>query len=337
MVETHEFVVPPEEAGRRLDVFLTRCLPESSRSQIQRLIRRGRVEVDSPATAGEHAVAGSRIPRKAGEAIEVGERILVRLEREPPRALAEDLSLIVVYEDHDLIVVDKPAGMVVHAGSGVKSGTLVNALLYHTRGLPAQAGLSSLGGELRPGIVHRLDRMTSGLVIVAKNDAVHRLLAEQFKSRTVRKTYTVLVHGAVREAAGELRAPIGRDPRRRTRMKAGGIRPREALTRYRVVRRFPPCLRRQGFTLLEAEPKTGRTHQLRVHFASLGHPIVGDTLYGAPGRVKVRGREEKTLARNFLHASSIEFLHPRTGENVRVRAPLPAELGDFLRRLDADR
>ncbi len=331
MVETREFVVPPEEAGARLDVFLTRRLPESSRSQIQRLIRRGRVEVDSPAAAGLPAQAGSRIPRKAGEAIEAGERILVRPELEVPRALAEDLPLNVVYEDHDLIVVDKPAGMVVHAGSGVKSGTLVNALLYHTR------GLSSLGGELRPGIVHRLDRMTSGLVVVAKNDAAHRSLAEQFKSRTVRKTYTVLVHGAVREAAGELRAPIGRDPRRRTRMKAGGLRPREALTRYRVVRRFPPCLRRQGFTLLEAEPKTGRTHQLRVHFASLGHPIVGDTLYGAPGRAKIQGREEKTLERNFLHASALEFLHPRTGETVRVRAPLPAELGDFLRRLDADR
>ena len=311
MHELREFIVSPESAGTRLDVFLARHMPDWSRSQIQRLIRAGL------------ATIGARPARKSGEAVEPGQRVTVRLEGQEMRAAPEALPLNIVYEDADLVVVSKPAGMVVHVGAGVKTGTLVNALLHHI------GTLSTAGGELRPGIVHRLDKMTSGLVIVAKNDFAHRALAAQFKARDVRKAYTLLVHGRVAKDAGQIAAPVGRDPVRRVRMKVGGIRPREALTCYRVLRRFP------HFTLLEAEPRTGRTHQIRVHFASLGHPIVGDTLYGAPGKLTIAGREEKTLARNFLHASAIEFHHPRSGALVSLQAPLPVELERFLSRLPA--
>lgn len=309
MSDLRTFVVSPEEHGTRVDVFLARHMPDWSRSQIQRLIRAGLVTI------------GTRAARKAGEQVHAGARLSVRAEAREVRAVPEALPLSIVYEDADLVVVNKPAGMVVHVGAGVKSGTLVNALLHHIR------SLSTAGGELRPGIVHRLDKMTSGLVIVAKNDFAHRGLAAQFKGRDVQKTYTVLVHGRVAKDAGEIAAPIGRDPIRRVRMKVGGIRAREALTCYHVLRRFPQ------FTLLEAEPRTGRTHQIRVHFSSLGHPVVGDTLYGAPGKLKIAGREEKTLPRNFLHASAVEFRHPRTRAWISLRAPLPGELERFLSSL----
>jgi 23S rRNA pseudouridine1911/1915/1917 synthase len=309
MPETREFTVSGEETGVRLDVYLARRMPDWSRSQILRLIRSGLVAVD-----GHQA-------RKGGEEVLAGQRIVVTAEREEMRARAEALPLAIVYEDDDLVVVNKPAGMVVHVGAGVKSGTLVNALLHHI------GKLSSAGGELRPGIVHRLDRMTSGLVIVAKNDAAHRALAAQFKARGVHKTYTVLVHGRVAQEQGEIREPIGRDPIRRTRMKAGGLHPRDAVTFYRVVRRF------QRFTLLEAEPRTGRTHQIRVHFSSIGHPIVGDTLYGAPSKLPLERREVPTLPRTFLHATSLEFRHPRTGEVLSLKADLPPDLKLFLEEI----
>jgi 23S rRNA pseudouridine1911/1915/1917 synthase len=309
MSEIRQFVVTAEQSGARLDVFLARQMPDWSRNQIQRLIRSGLV------------TGGSRAARKGGEEVRAGDRITVRAEREELRAMPEALPLSIIYEDDDLLVVDKPAGMVVHVGAGVRSGTLVNALLHHI------GKLSSAGGELRPGIVHRLDRFTSGLVIVAKNDFAHRKLAAQFKAREVHKIYTLLVHGRVASDRGEIRKPVGRDPVRRTRMKAGGLHPRQALTVYRVIRRFPQC------TLLEAEPHTGRTHQIRVHLSSLGHPIVGDTLYGAPGKVRMGNQEVKTLARTFLHAAGLEFSHPRSGEALRLSAPMPKELGDFLKTL----
>jgi len=307
MPEIQEFLVPAEAQGERLDVFLTRQMPGWSRSQIQRLIRAGLVCVKS------------RAARKAGETLEGGARVRVEAERPEVRATAEALPLTIVYEDEDLVVVDKPAGMVVHVGAGVKSGTLVNALLHHIR------SLSSVGGDLRPGIVHRLDRMTSGLVIVAKNDFAHRQLAADFKARAIHKTYVLLVHGLVPSDRGEIRKPVGRDPVRRVRMKVGGLRAREAATRFRVVRRF------SRLTLLEAEPLTGRTHQLRVHFSALGHPIVGDTLYGAPRRLRLKTGEIETLKRNFLHASELEFRHPRGREVVRLQSKLPSELKEFLR------
>ena len=309
MPETRKFVVTAEEADARLDVYLARQMPDWSRSQILRLIHSGLVAV------------GGRFARKGGEEVQSGERITVTAAREEPRALPEALPLAIVYEDEDLVVVNKPAGMVVHVGAGVKSGTLVNALLHHI------GSLSSAGGKLRPGIVHRLDRMTSGLVIVAKNDPAHRALAAQFKAREVHKIYTLLVHGRVAREQGEIRKPIGRDPVRRTRMKAGGLHPRDALTVYRVIRRLPQ------FTLLEAEPRTGRTHQIRVHFASLGHPIIGDTLYGAPSKLRWEGREVPTLPRTYLHARSLEFRHPRTGELLSLESDLPSDLKFFVEAL----
>ncbi len=311
MPEVREFVATSNDAGQRLDVFLAGQIPDWSRSQLQDLIRRALVSVNS------------RAARKAGEKVEAGDRITVQMERQELRATPEALPLSVVYEDDDLVVVDKPAGMVVHVGAGVKSGTLVNALLHHIQ------SLSTAGGELRPGIVHRLDRMTSGLVIVAKNDAAHRALAAQFKSREIHKTYLTLVHGRVAHDSGEIARAVGRDPVRRVRMKAGGIAPRESLTRYRVVKRFP------HFTLLEARPHTGRTHQIRVHLASIGHPVVGDTLYGAPAKLRLAGREEKSLPRTFLHAAALEFRHPRSSEILKLESPLPADLEIFLAHLAA--
>jgi 23S rRNA pseudouridine1911/1915/1917 synthase len=212
---------------------------------------------------------------------------------------------------------------VVHVGAGVRSGTLVNALLHHV------GSLARAGGDLRPGIVHRLDRMTSGLVIVAKNDAALRDLSSQFKSRQVHKTYLALVHGRVSGQKGEIERPVGRDPRRRIRMRTSGIGARAALTHFEVRRRFA------HFTLLEVHPRTGRTHQIRVHLASVRHPVVGDTMYGAPSRLLAGSRDEtKTLPRTFLHAAVIRFRHPRTGETISFEAPLPEELAIFLERLE---
>jgi 23S rRNA pseudouridine1911/1915/1917 synthase len=307
---THQFVVSPADTGKRLDVFLAAQLTDWSRSQVQSLIERGLVTV------------GSRLAKKAGERLEEGVTISARLEREEFEAAPEDLPLSIVYEDDDLLVVDKAAGMVVHVGAGVKGGTLVNALLHHV------PKLSAAGGEQRPGIVHRLDKMTSGLLIVAKNDATHRALSAQFKSREIHKTYLALVHGRVAKDSGEISHAVGRDPAKRVRMKAGGIASRQALTRYRVVRRFP------HFTLVEAMPVTGRTHQIRVHLAALKHPVVGDTLYGAPGKLRLAGREVETLDRTFLHAARLEFLRPKSGEPAVFNSPLPVELEEFLSRLE---
>jgi 23S rRNA pseudouridine1911/1915/1917 synthase len=311
MSETRTFVAAPPDAGVRLDVFLTRQMPDWSRSQVQQQIRSGGVWV------------GPRTVYKAGAAVAAGDHITVRAAPHELRATPEDLPLEIVYEDDDLLVVNKPAGMVVHVGAGVRSGTLVNALLYHI------GTLARAAGDLRPGIVHRLDRMTSGLVVVAKNDAAHRDLSDQFKSREVHKTYLALVHGRVAAEDGEIGEPVGRDPRRRIRMRTAGIAARQAQTRYQVKQRF------SHFTLLEVHPLTGRTHQIRVHLASIRHPVVGDTLYGAPSQLRIDGSEEKTLARNFLHAAAISFRHPRSGENLKFRAALPLELERFLKRIEA--
>ena len=287
------------DAGKRLDQFLVEHLEDVSRVHVQRLLRAGRVEMDGGGAKASHRLQG-------------GERI--SLDWEPPaplRALPEDIPLEVLYEDDDLVAVNKPAGMATHPGAGRPSGTLVNAVL-HRFGL-----LSRVGGELRPGIVHRLDRQTSGVLLVAKNDIAHRRLAEQFRARTIAKTYLALVHGVVRPEKDRIAAPIARDLQRRRRMTARrqGDKAREALTEYKVLRRLP------RFTLLEVTLHTGRTHQARVHLASRGHPIVGDTLYGAPGGL---------LDRNFLHAASIGFCHPRTGETLEISAPLPPALEKFL-------
>ena len=287
------------DAGKRLDRFLVEQLAEVSRVHVQRLLRGGRVQMN-----GEAAKASCRL--RGGEQIS--------LDWEPPgplRALPEDISLEVLYEDDDLVAVNKPAGMATHPGAGRPSGTLVNAVLHRFE------ALSRVGGELRPGIVHRLDRQTSGVLLVAKNDVAHHRLAEQFSARTIAKTYLALVHGVVGPERDQIAVPIARDLWRRRRMTARrtGAKAREALTEYKVLRRL---LR---FTLLKVTLHTGRTHQARVHLASRGHPVVGDTLYGAPGGL---------LDRNFLHAASIGFHHPRTGQRLEISAPLPPELEKFL-------
>ncbi len=234
------------------------------------------------------------------------------------------MPLYVLYADEGLLINNTRAGMVGHAGAGVRDGTLVNALLFHMAG-----SLSSAGGALRPGIVHRLDRMTSGVMIVAKNDATHRQLVEAFQERSIQKTYIALVHGSLKQNEGQIGSSVGRDPVHRARMKAGGVRGREALTTYHALARWP------GYTLVEASPKTGRTHQLRVHFASIGHPVVGDVLYGAAEKPKYQGRPLHIPARHFLHAARIQFTHPATGQLLDVSAPLPDELKAVIRLLNA--
>ncbi|HXE89734.1 MAG TPA: RluA family pseudouridine synthase [Terriglobales bacterium] len=304
------FPVAQEDAGLRLDQFVTRHLAGVSRARVQELIRQGKVEVNGAAA-------------KASLKLHGGENVVVRgpAERPPLRAEPEAIPLDVVYEDDWLAVINKPAGMLVHAGAGRGRGTLVNALLYRFR------SLSGVGGELRPGIVHRLDRQTSGLVVVAKDDATHRALAEQFSSRQVKKRYLALVHGWLKQDTGTVEAAIHRDRLRRRRMTTRRRGGREAVSRYKVLERMETPAGR--FTQVEVEIATGRTHQIRVHMASLGHPVVGDTLYGAPR--KLAGMP--TLERNFLHAASLEFRHPKTGKPMALAAKLPEELEEFIGQL----
>lgn len=305
--QIRRLVVAEDQAGTRLDRYLASQLPELSRTRIQELIADGRVRVDGGRVKRSHRLVG-------GEAVEI--EIVAR----PPLiAEPEAIPLEILYEDEDLLVVNKPAGMAVHAGAGGSRGTLVNALLHRFR------QLSTLGGDLRPGIVHRLDKATSGALVVARNDAAHRALAEQFRRREVRKYYVALVHGRLAKRAGKIELPIARDLKRRTRMTTRR-KGREALTGWRVVARL------DGFTLVLADLYTGRTHQIRVHFSALGHPVVGDTLYGAPRQDRMGKQSLPPLGRNFLHAARISFLHPRRKDfAVDVRAPLPAELREFLR------
>lgn len=247
-----------------------------------------------------------------------GERIEVEAAARPPlQAHAEDLPLTVLYEDDAVVAIDKPAGMVVHAGAGVRTGTLVNALLHRFQ------KLSQTGGELRPGIVHRLDRYTSGVLLVARTDAAHHHLAAQFAGRKVEKTYLALVHGAIRQDSGRIAKPIARDPVRRVRMTARLGTGRAAYTEFRVLRRF------DQFTFLEVKIGTGRTHQIRVHLSSIGHPVVGDTLYGAPAGTPGM----PPLGRYFLHAWRIRFESPATGKPVTIEAQLPPELEGWMGRL----
>ena len=248
----------------------------------------------------------------------------------PLRAMAEDIPLDIVYEDEDIAVVNKPAGMMVHAGAGATEdqrnrGTLVNALLHHF------GQLSSVGGELRPGIVHRLDKATSGLIVVAKNDESHRRLAAQFARRQVKKKYVALVQGWLKRERGTISSSISRDQVRRTRMttrRAGG---REAITHYTVRRKLDSPYGK--FSLLEVQIDTGRTHQIRVHLSSLGHPVVGDTLYGARRELSSKTGRSLSLPRNFLQAAALQFQHPRTGGPLSFSIPLPADLDDFLQKL----
>jgi 23S rRNA pseudouridine1911/1915/1917 synthase len=293
-----QFTAEAPDAGRRIDHWVHARLPEFSRSRIQDWIKSGRVRVNGAPVKAAYTM-------RAGDAIEVEPADLA-----PLNAAAEAIPLRVLYEDADLVAIDKPAGMVVHAGAGVHSGTLVNALLHRF------AELSGVGGPLRPGIVHRLDRFTSGVLLVAKNDAAHRKLAAQFSGREVEKVYLALVHGAVKNESGRIERPIARDPVHRTRMTARLAEGRAAWSEYRVLRRFAE------FTLLEVRIGTGRTHQIRVHLASIRHPVVGDTLYGAAAQPE--------LGRFFLHAHRIRFRQPATGAETVVESPLAPELEAWL-------
>ncbi len=304
---SNTFVIEAE-AGERLDAFLASHIEGWSRARLQRLIEDGDVSVNA------HAA-------KASYKLHAGDTIEVELVP-PPTAefLPEDIPLAVVHEDEDLIVVNKPAGMVVHPAAGVSSGTLANALAFHFQ------RLSTSGGTARPGIVHRLDKGTSGLLVVAKTETAHEDLADQFRAREVFKSYIALVHGQV-ERRGQVDQPIARDPRNRTRMAVvrGG---RSALSLYRIRESF------DRFTLLDVELKTGRTHQIRVHLAWLKHPVVGDEVYGG-GRDKTVSDTTIRVAiaklnRQFLHAAQLGFRHPRTKQEMRFKAALPAELQEFL-------
>ncbi len=292
-----DLITSDGDAGKRLDHFLQERLRQFSRSRLQEWIRAGRVLVDGRAEKAAHYLRG-------------GEMIQVAPASPPPlQAAAEDIALEILYEDEDVIAVNKPAGMVVHAGAGMHSGTLVNALLHRF------GALSNVGGELRPGIVHRLDRYTSGVILVARNDAAHRNLAGQFSKRSVGKIYLTLVHGAVAKEHGRIDKRVSRDPVHRTRMTARLETGREALTHFRVLRRYP------RFTYLEVKIGTGRTHQIRVHLASIGHPVAGDKLYGAPA---------SPFGHYFLHAHRISFDSPASGERITVDAPLPPDLSYWL-------
>ncbi len=333
----HPFPLPltidaaPEDAGQRLDQFLVAKfaaqLGEISRVRVQELISAGKIRLDG-------SLVKPSVRLRGGERIS----ILAMPQRPPLRAHAEAIPLDIVYEDDDLAIVNKPAGMMVHAGAGrseagASRGTLVNALLHRF------GGLSGMAGELRPGIVHRLDRMTSGLIVVAKNDFAHRRLADQFAAREVKKKYLALVHGWLKMDKGTIETAISRDRVRRIRMTTRRRGGREAVTHYRLLQRVASPWGR--FTLLDLKIDTGRTHQIRVHLSSLGHPVVGDTLYGAPRQMALvsddragkASANSASLPRNFLHAAAIELKHPRTGAPLAFSRPLPPELEEFLARL----
>jgi 23S rRNA pseudouridine1911/1915/1917 synthase len=314
--------VSPEHAGKRLDQFLAAAIENVSRARVQQLIATGKVVVD-------HA------PAKASLKLRGGEQVLVLGPAPRPalRALPEEIPLDIVYEDDDLAVINKPAGMMVHAGAGATDdarnrGTLVNAILHHF------STLSGVGGEARPGIVHRLDKETSGLIVVAKSDEAHRKLASQFAKREIKKTYVALVHGWVKKDSGTIAASISRDRVRRIRMTTRRSGGREAVSHYKVIRRLNTSYGK--FTLLHVNIETGRTHQIRVHVASLGHPVVGDALYGAPREIRIGKSGAISLSRNFLHAAELTLSHPRTGQRLDVKAPLPQALQDFVATLERD-
>ena len=328
MSETQTLLVPVEAAGWRLDQFLAGALDGVSRSRVQTLVEQGDVLVE-----GKREKASLKL--RGGESVVVtGQQQAAPLEAHP-----EDIPLETVYEDADLAVVNKPAGMMVHAGSGAtdearSGGTLVNALLHRFE------SLSTVGGELRPGIVHRLDKETSGLIVIAKNDKTHEALAEMFADRRMTKTYIALVQGKLPEEFATIQAPISRDAVRRTRMTTRRLDgARHAVSHYRVVERLES--RFGPFTLARVRIETGRTHQIRVHMASISHPVVGDTLYGAPARIialplsttRKAAREVLELDRNFLHSSELEFAHPISGKLIQLQSPLPRELKDFLEQL----
>ena len=344
---THAFTAAPESAGLRLDQYLAQAIPDISRACVQLLIEHGQVRVNGQ-------------PPKAKLKLQGGEQIEIEGAPHPPplHAFPEDIPLTILHEDKHLAIIDKPAGMMVHAGSGSvdpdgtdsrNHGTLVNALLHHFN------KLSNVGGDLRPGIVHRLDKQTSGIIIVAKDDSTHRKLGDMFSERELEKTYLALVHGRLAKDNLTINLPIGRDLVRRTRMTtrrsldSEGVR--SAVSHVKVLERIHSA-KYGDFTLVEVSIETGRTHQIRVHLQALGHPVVGDTLYGAPHFISPRTVKKSpraaseppekhpsdaiSLDRNFLHATRLAFTHPQTRKALNIESPLPPELSAFLSVIRAD-
>lgn len=292
-----EYDIDPACVKKRLDVFLTQVQSDISRSYVQKLIEGNQVQVNNS-------------PARSSYKLKVGDHVEFTVPDPTPLDVkAEAIVLHIVYEDKSLLVIDKPAGMVVHPAPGHYSGTLVNALLHHC------SDLAGIGGVERPGIVHRLDKDTSGLVVVAKTDAAHQSLSQQFKDREIQKVYLALVAGRVKNSSGTINSPIGRHRVHRKKMASNIVNGREALTRYELIERF------DKFSYLRLYPKTGRTHQIRVHLASIGHPILGDTLYGG---------NTKQLPRQALHAHILQLKHPSTGEMMTFSAPLPPDMADYL-------
>ncbi len=314
-LEHLKIAVEADDAGLRLDRVVTNRCPQLSRTRVQELIAGGLVLLNGKSAKDSHKV-------HAGDAIEV-----VPEPRPALRAEAEAIPLDTLYEDEDVIAINKPAGMTVHAGAGNSHGTLVNALLGRGQ------SLSQTNDPLRPGIVHRLDKETSGIVLVAKNDFAHAKLAEAFRLRSIQKTYVALVQGLLKEERGRIELAIARDPNRRTRMIAKRAallhNGRDARTDWQVLARI------DSSTLVEVQLHTGRTHQIRVHFSALRHPVVGDTLYGAAGQLHIGRTTLPVLGRNFLHAAKITFAQPRTGHMIQLMAPLPPELVGYLQKLAA--
>ena len=317
-----------DDASQRLDQYLAAQISEVSRARIQQLIEAGEVLVNNARAKASLRLKGDERITIAGPP-----------QRPPLRAIAEEIPLDIVYEDDDLAIVNKPAGMMVHAGAGAtddarNKATLVNALLHHFQ------KLSQVGGELRPGIVHRLDRATSGLMVVAKNDETHRQLAKQFSGREVHKTYIALVHGWPKREGGTVQDAISRHAQKRTRMTTRGFGGRDAITHYAVTRKIDSPYGK--FALLEVKIETGRTHQIRVHMSSLGHPVVGDALYGAPAELRTESNKRRpagmpatlSLDRNFLHSAALELTHPRTKALLKFGRPLPPELAGLLASLE---
>jgi 23S rRNA pseudouridine1911/1915/1917 synthase len=295
----------PDDRGLRLDVFLAQRLENLTRSQIQLLNRSGAIRVE-----GQTDKSGYRI--RGGETIEVDLRALA-----PSPIKAEQIPLQIYFEDRDIAVIEKPAGLVVHPGSGTSGATLVHGLLFHFQ------HLSDAGGETRPGIVHRLDKKTSGLLLVAKNNVAHGRLSKDFQDRKIQKTYIALVHGRLGRQTGTIELSVGRHSTVRTKMTANAARGRAAFTEYRVMEEF------RGFSLLEVKIKTGRTHQIRVHLSAIGHPVAGDDVYGERSYKEFINRFGR-FDRYFLHSVSLRLNHPMTGELLEFHSPLPSELQKLL-------
>jgi len=306
-----EIKIPLSEYGKRIDLALSVLLPSLTREQIKRLFNERKITVN-----GQYQKPSKSV--KGGEHVKVEIPPPVKTDIEP-----ENISIEYIYEDQDLIILNKPAGISVHPGAGIQRGTLVNALLYKTK------DLSGIGGEIRPGIVHRLDKDTTGIMVIAKNDLSHTNLSEQFKNKTVKKKYRALILGSPKEKSGMISMPLGRHKSNRKKISSQTNKPRQSTSKWEIIKRF------RNVTYIEVEPLTGRTHQIRVHFSESGFPLVGDKVYGRKKYPdEILDNLAKLLDRQALHASSLSFTHPRSRERVKFEAPLPADFTEALKILE---